>query len=308
MTLCWTHGLYDAIFYIYTRGMGDFVTPLEELVTVLRGALDGGVALHDTQVRLGNKILVYVSCCLAGRGYPHGEIDPAQLKQVKHEIFKSLTCLHSKNALSSEPSFPLLRTLLRFDTREFLNVLALAFEEEEFTSELGMQQRQRVVDILIQVMVNDKEFGAPQLGSLFTFIARQMSKQQGAIAINRQLFDQVLCHLTSSDTESYHDERQTALLELLQGGGLAHYDPEYLLLRARQAQFYRVCEYVYEERGELEKIVECYLEDPMRRHQVFTYVRSALSSAMFTDLHAQKIQEQFVKHIRVCIEGSVEGS
>ena len=34
-------------------------------------------------------------------------------------------------------------------------------------------------------------FGPAQLGSLFTFIARQMSRQQGAIAINRQLFDQV---------------------------------------------------------------------------------------------------------------------
>ena len=151
MTLCWAHGLYDAIFYIYTRGMGDFVTPLEELVTVLCGSLDGGEILQDSQVTLGNKILVYVSCCLAGRAYPHGEIDPRQLRQVKHEVFKCLTCLHSNNAHPTEPSFPLLRTLLRFDTREFLNVLALAFEEEEFTSELGMQQRQRVVDILIQV-------------------------------------------------------------------------------------------------------------------------------------------------------------
>lgn len=62
---------------------------------------------------------------------------------------------------------------------------------------------------------------------------------------------------------------------------------------------FRVCEYVYEERGELEKIVECYLEDKMRRHQVFTYIRTVLSSPQFTDLHAQKIQEQFVKHIRV---------
>lgn len=151
MTLCWAHGLYDAIFYIYTRGMSDFVTPLEELVTELRGALDSDQALQDNQVTLGNKILVYISCCLAGRGYPHGEVDPTQLQQVKHEIFKCLTSLHSKNAQPTEPSFPLLRTLLRFDTREFLNVLALAFEEAEFTSELGMQQRQRVVDILIQV-------------------------------------------------------------------------------------------------------------------------------------------------------------
>lgn len=27
--LCWAHGLYDAIFYVYNRGMRDYSTPLE---------------------------------------------------------------------------------------------------------------------------------------------------------------------------------------------------------------------------------------------------------------------------------------
>ncbi|XP_042868274.1 vacuolar protein sorting-associated protein 8 homolog [Penaeus japonicus] len=302
MTLCWTHGLYDAIFYIYTHGMRDFVTPLEELSTVLSNAMDSGKGLTDSQVMLGNKILVYVSSCLAGRAYPRGEIDPEELQQVKHEIFKCITSLHSKNAKPTEQAYPFLRTLLRFDTREFLNVLALAFEEAEFTSELGMIQRQRVVDILLQVMVEGEGFGPAQLGGLFTFIARQMSRQQGAIAVNRQLFDQVLCHLTAPDASSHHEERQTALLELLQEGGLVHYKVEQLLEKARQAGFYRVCEFVYEERGEHEKIVECYLEDKMRKHQVFTYIRSVLSSPQFTDLHAQKIQQQFLKHIKSLLE------
>jgi hypothetical protein len=51
------------------------------------------------------------------------------------------------------PLFILFRALLHFDTREFLNVLALAFEEPEFTSELGLRQVQRLVDILLLVMV-----------------------------------------------------------------------------------------------------------------------------------------------------------
>lgn len=151
MTLCWAHGLYDAIFYVYTRGIKDYITPLEELLTVLKGALDAHVLLTDAQIVLGNKILVYVSCCLAGRAYPHGEIERDELKKVKHEVFKCITTLHTKKALEDELPYPFLRTLLRFDTREFLNVLALAFEEEEFTSELGLVQRQRVVDILLQV-------------------------------------------------------------------------------------------------------------------------------------------------------------
>ena len=31
--------------------------------------------LKPEQIRLGNKLLVYISCCLAGRAYPYGDID-----------------------------------------------------------------------------------------------------------------------------------------------------------------------------------------------------------------------------------------
>ena len=151
MTLCWTHGLYDAMFYVHTQGMLDYVTPLEELVTVLKNALESNQVLTSNQVSLGNKLLVYISSCLAGRAYPRGNIEPSQIKQVKHEVFKSITTLHSKDAPPEEMNYPFLRTLLRFDTREFLNVLALAFEEEEFCSELGIVQRHRVIDILLEV-------------------------------------------------------------------------------------------------------------------------------------------------------------
>ena len=40
MNVCWKNGLYDAIIYIYNNGMKDFVTPAEELLSVLIKALD----------------------------------------------------------------------------------------------------------------------------------------------------------------------------------------------------------------------------------------------------------------------------
>lgn len=36
--------------------------------------------------------------------------------------------------LADDPTYPYLRTLLQFDTREFLNVLALVSVEEQFSS------------------------------------------------------------------------------------------------------------------------------------------------------------------------------
>lgn len=117
-----------------------------------------GRELTGKEVELGNKLLVYVSCCLAGRGYPIGDVPRDSVQTVKYEMFKCLTSLHSKNSDDNELPYPYLRTLVHFDTREFLNVVSLAFTEPEFTSELGLRQRQRLVDILLQIMVHTPGF------------------------------------------------------------------------------------------------------------------------------------------------------
>ena len=54
---------------------------------------------------------------------------------ILSQVWKCLTSLHTKQANEEEHVYPYLRTLLHFDTREFLNVLALAFEEPEFASQ-----------------------------------------------------------------------------------------------------------------------------------------------------------------------------
>jgi hypothetical protein len=45
VSLCWSHGLYDAIIYVYNQGMMDYTTPLEDLLIVLRSAVDTGKQL-----------------------------------------------------------------------------------------------------------------------------------------------------------------------------------------------------------------------------------------------------------------------
>jgi hypothetical protein len=69
-----------------------------------------GKQLSDSHIALGNKLLVYISCCLAGRAYPlSGDIPAEDNQRVRHEVFKCLTCLHSKNAADSEQPYPYLR-------------------------------------------------------------------------------------------------------------------------------------------------------------------------------------------------------
>ena len=43
--LCWENAMYDGIIYIYNQGLQDFVTPLLELITVLRDAINSGKQL-----------------------------------------------------------------------------------------------------------------------------------------------------------------------------------------------------------------------------------------------------------------------
>lgn len=68
-----------------------------------------------------------------------------------------LTAQHSMNAADDEPTYPFLRELLKFDTRETLNVLSLAFMEKEFSTELGLSQRQRIINILLEIINTDDE-------------------------------------------------------------------------------------------------------------------------------------------------------
>lgn len=70
---------------------------------------------------------------------------------------RTLTAPHSMNATDSELPYPFLRALLTFDIRETLNVLSLAFMEKEFSSELGMSQRQRIINILLEIIAGDRE-------------------------------------------------------------------------------------------------------------------------------------------------------
>ncbi|ESO93558.1 hypothetical protein LOTGIDRAFT_215952 [Lottia gigantea] len=278
VNLCWGHGLYDAIIYVYNQGMLDYATPLEELLMLLSEAVSAGKPLSNDQIKLGNKLLVYISCCLAGRAYPLGDIPTDHIEDVKNKVFECITCLHTKKPGSEEPTYPHLRTLLQFDTREFLNVLALAFEESEFNTERGVQKRQRLVDILLKIMVESVGFTPTQVGVLFTFLARQMARHENTIIVNRVLFEQVLEFLSNPEDESRHEERQQALMELIHAGGLKQFNEDKLLRLAENAKFYRVCEYLYEKRREYDKILSCYLKDPSRRYHAFNYITSIIDS------------------------------
>lgn len=137
--------LFRAQIYLNTKALQDYTVSITELVP----------QIPTEGVGLGNILLVYISSCLAGRSYPVGLIEQEQVGYVKHEILRCLMSIHSNSAPDDELPYPYLRGLLTFDTRATLNVLSLAFQEKEFSGDLGRSHRQRIVDILLEILQPD---------------------------------------------------------------------------------------------------------------------------------------------------------
>ncbi|XP_014448023.1 vacuolar protein sorting-associated protein 8 homolog isoform X3 [Tupaia chinensis] len=308
--MCWENRLYDAMIYVYNRGMNEFISPMEKLFRVIAPPLSAGKTLTDEQVVMGNKLLVYISCCLAGRAYPLGDIPEDLVPLVKNQVFEFLTRLHSAEASPEEEIYPHVRTLLHFDTREFLNVLALTFEDFK-NDKQAVEYQQRIVDILLktrwctermvslphQVMVENSDFTPSQVGCLFTFLARQLAKPDNTLFVNRTLFDQVLEFLCSPDDDSRHSERQQVLLELLQAGGIVQFEESRLIRMAEKAEFYQICEFMYEREHQYDKIIDCYLRDPLREEEVFNYIHNILSIPGHSAEEKQSVWQKAMNHI-----------
>uniref|UniRef100_A0A6Q2WUX4 RING-type domain-containing protein n=1 Tax=Esox lucius TaxID=8010 RepID=A0A6Q2WUX4_ESOLU len=300
--MCWTNQLYDAMIYVFNRGINDYINPMEKLFQVITPPLRQGRALTDEQVVMGNKLLVYISCCLAGRAYPLGDIPEDLVSQVKNQVFEFLIGVHSADAGPDEDMYPYIRTLLHFDTREFLNVLALTFEDFK-NDKQALEYQQRIVDILLKVMVENSDFTPSQVGCLFTFLARQLAKPDNTLFVNRKLFDQVLEFLCCPDDDSRHTERQQVLLELLQAGGVVQFDEGRLLRLAEKAEFYQICEFLYEQKHQYDKIIDCYLRDPLRKGEVFNYIHNLLSIPGYSSEEKQCVWNKALQHIQVDTEG-----
>uniref|UniRef100_A0A8D2MQQ4 VPS8 subunit of CORVET complex n=1 Tax=Zonotrichia albicollis TaxID=44394 RepID=A0A8D2MQQ4_ZONAL len=245
---------------------------------------------------MGNKLLVYISCCLAGRAYPLGDIPEDLVPLVKNQVFEFLIRLHSAEGSVDEEVYPYVRTLLHFDTREFLNVLALTFEDFK-NDKQAVEYQQRIVDILLKVMVENSDFTPSQVGCLFTFLARQLAKPNNTLFVNRTLFDQVLEFLCSPDDDSRHSERQQVLLELLQAGGIVQFEESRLIQMAEKAEFYQICEFMYERQLRYDKIIGCYLRDPLRKEEVFNYIHNILSMPGYSAEEKQLVWQKALDHI-----------
>ncbi|CAH1179624.1 unnamed protein product [Phaedon cochleariae] len=262
LKICRNLKMYNAWIHITTKTIRDFTSPLSEFLC----------ELTPDNHKLGNIMLVYVSSCLAGLGYPTGNLPESDIPRVKQDILRCLETTHSMNCSPNEPTYPYLRALLKYNTRECLNVIELAFTEVEFSGEMGHLQRQRLVQILLQI-VTSGEFSESQVINLACFVSRLVSSN--SMNINEEMLEATVKSLTRvRNTLSLrdHSEREQAWLDLLKANKLAGFKVTELLSLALDSNCYKVAEYLYEIQKDFSRILECYLKDSARKPEVFSYI------------------------------------
>ncbi|CAJ0928785.1 unnamed protein product, partial [Mesorhabditis belari] len=92
MSTCRQNQLYDGIIHISNKALFDFIGPLEEMFANIAEFSDRDLR-SDSEIEIGNKLLLYLHCCLAGRAYPFGELPSHLVDTVPIEVSFSLYCI-----------------------------------------------------------------------------------------------------------------------------------------------------------------------------------------------------------------------
>ncbi|KAK5124168.1 hypothetical protein LTR85_001871 [Meristemomyces frigidus] len=300
--LCRQHSLYDALIYVWTEGIGDYVTPFVDLLSLVKMLQEG----EDDEDLSANpffasamKVYPYLAYSLTGRRYPSGDfMDEEIASRVKADLYEyifagtptpwppgSKRVFHTSNSAQDEPAFPYLVMLLEFDAANFMSMLNEAFEDpflseaDDDSSPNGTSQvngvrsrpgfrmtRQHIISIMLDVM-RQQDFEAGQLVYLDMFIARSLPKYPGQLVLSGSLLNQVLLRLCDPPSDAIRDDCQLSVEYLLSA---YHPSDVSALVRAlRNARFYRVLKSVYRNERLLTELLEVYFEDPEDRFGVF---------------------------------------
>lgn len=89
-----------------------------------------------------------------------------------------------------------------------------------------------------------------------------------------------------------HNEREQAWLDLINSNKLSNFTTNDLLKMALDSKCYRVAEYLYEHLHDYSNILSCYMNDTLRKSEVFNYILN------FINVDERCIQQQFLVNFK----------
>lgn len=112
----------------------------------------------------------------------------------------------------------------------------------------------------------------------------------------KQIFEILVKETSETIKLRDHMEREQAWLDLMSSNRLKHSSNYNLLECALNSKCFRVAEYLYEMKKEYSDILKCYMEDRVRKNEVFNYILK------YIDEEERCIRKQFLIHFKNLIE------
>ncbi|CAH0056633.1 unnamed protein product [Clonostachys solani] len=341
--LCKQHGLYDALTYIWNQALGDYITPMIDLLSLIIPVTSNGHAANgigeDYHGVNAVKIFPYLSYTLTGRVYPNEELmDEKVAMKAKAEIYwflfsgQTITWpkeggreLRVRPNEDSQPAFPYLRLILEYDAPSFLSALNEAFEDPFLndspdkqtngTSNMDLPEeqifgqtinRQYVVSILLDVL-SPGNFSTADTIYLDMFIARNLPKFPQYLLFSGTTLSNVLKGLCNYPGEDLAEDAQLSAEYLL---SVYHpSDMPAMIPLFKQAGFYRILKRIYKLDKQYGLLVATYFEDPEDQDTVFDCIADCLRPhSGLGERQLQEVLDVVKRHARELLEISAEKS
>ncbi len=290
LSICRAKGLFDALIYVVTHALNDFITPIVELESLMARVFENEAASsEEEEARLADcyKAFSYLSVTLLGRRYPNQEPIPDELANfAQSQLWEFLFRRSSDDLQTSERKrmqssgiaeemlarpFPILRLLLDFDAEALLDCFDIALEHEYLESEDLTVGRQHIIDCLIEMAAGaSAELSIP----IDIFVGRNVPKYPQFIRLVPSATRDILTRLATRGTEEDRDDRQLAVESLLSSeiaGGL-----KALLPLFEEAGFYQILQRAYRREGEWDRLAQMIVQDPDADELLFSELRGIL--------------------------------
>lgn len=291
ITLCRTHQLWDALVYVYTRALRDYVSPIVEFLGLIR-SIQRDHTPTDTVIKNAYKIYSYLATVLCGQIYPSQEpMEADEALFAKRDAYSFIFCGHStiwpaeggslvltsRDESGTEPTYPYARFLLRFDAESFLHCLDLAFEDTYLNESSHGTSRLMIVTILLDIL-SGGDLSPSDATFINIFIARNVPKYPQFIQVGPSVLHNILTALATEPEVETREDRQLASEYLL--SAYTPHDGDQLLQLFEDAGFYRILRSWYRHERHWGPLLTAFLHDPeLRPSEIFSGFEEVIASS-----------------------------
>lgn len=293
MSICKQNGLYDGIIYVMNKAFGDYISPLEEMLCDISSFACREV-LTDSEVERGNRLLLYLHCCLAGHAYPFGSLPQEQMSTVPYQVYQCITSLKGKDGVFSDVSYPYLRLLLTFDAQQFTHLLRTCSDAPVFQSEGRLQ---RIIENIGRLSM-DLRYESALVH--FLLLVSQLV-ENGSIIIPVEIVEEVVTTLMRMTWQLSSTE--FAIVETLQA--VPQLDRKPILRMALSSMRKEICTFIYCGERRYIDLIKCYLRNMEK--EIFPIIwrifHADLSQQEFDEVSAvvfQLIPQLSIMNAREC--------